>query len=147
MRLWSLHPMYLDRVGLIALWREGLLAKKVLEGKTKGYKNHPQLARFKKYENPIALINAYLYEVYLEAVKRGYNLDYSKIVPLKLIEVITVTKGQLINEFMHLLQKLKKRDSKKFKEIKKLKFCSLKANPIFRVIEGGIEDWEKTRYL
>lgn len=32
MRLWSLHPSYLDAVGLVALWREGLLARKVLQG-------------------------------------------------------------------------------------------------------------------
>jgi len=30
MRLWSLHPRYLDAKGLVALWREGLLAQKVL---------------------------------------------------------------------------------------------------------------------
>ena len=29
MRLWSLHPRYLDRQGLTALWREGLLARAV----------------------------------------------------------------------------------------------------------------------
>jgi hypothetical protein len=32
MRLWSLHPRYLDAKGLQAVWREGLLAKKVLQG-------------------------------------------------------------------------------------------------------------------
>ncbi len=50
MRLWSLHPKYLDRQGLLAVWREGLLAQKVLQGKTKGYKNHPQLKRFQQQE-------------------------------------------------------------------------------------------------
>ncbi|MEN6399799.1 MAG: pyrimidine dimer DNA glycosylase/endonuclease V, partial [Rectinema sp.] len=29
MRLWTLHPQYLDQKGLTAAWREGLLAKKV----------------------------------------------------------------------------------------------------------------------
>ena len=48
MRLWSVHPKYLDSKGLVALWREALLAKQVLEGGTKGYRNHPQLDRFKK---------------------------------------------------------------------------------------------------
>ena len=52
MRIWSLHPKYLDTKGLVALWRETLLAKHVLEGKTKGYRNHPQLDRFKKAQNP-----------------------------------------------------------------------------------------------
>ena len=36
MRLWSLHPRYLDAKGLVALWREGLLAQAVLKGQTKG---------------------------------------------------------------------------------------------------------------
>jgi len=43
MRIWSLHPKYLDSKGMVALWREALLAKQVLLNKTKGYKNHPQL--------------------------------------------------------------------------------------------------------
>jgi hypothetical protein len=29
-RIWSLHPKYLDARGLVALWREGLLAQAVL---------------------------------------------------------------------------------------------------------------------
>jgi Pyrimidine dimer DNA glycosylase (EC 3.2.2.17)/DNA-(apurinic or apyrimidinic site) lyase (EC 4.2.99.18) len=61
MRLWSLHPKYLDKLGLLGLWRESLLAQKVLLGKTKGYKNHPQLIRFKKTEDPILYIGTYLY--------------------------------------------------------------------------------------
>ena len=48
MRLWSLHPKYLDIKGLVACWREGLLARKVLLDQTKGYKNHPQLIRFNR---------------------------------------------------------------------------------------------------
>jgi hypothetical protein len=34
MRLWSLHPKHLDRQGLLAVWREGLLAQEVLRGET-----------------------------------------------------------------------------------------------------------------
>ena len=48
MRLWSLHPSYLDSAGLVALWQEGLLARKVLSSQTKGYIHHPQLHRFRK---------------------------------------------------------------------------------------------------
>jgi hypothetical protein len=57
MRLWSLHLKYLDRIGLIACWREGLLAKAVLEGKTKGYTHHPQLIRFQTSPHPLHTIN------------------------------------------------------------------------------------------
>ena len=46
MRLWSVHPRYLDTAGLTACWREALLAQKVLTGATRGYRRHPQLERF-----------------------------------------------------------------------------------------------------
>jgi len=50
LRLWSIHPKYLDYKGLVAVWREGLLAKRVLMGETKEYRDHPQLLRLKGYE-------------------------------------------------------------------------------------------------
>ena len=78
MRIWSIHPKYLDSKGLVALWREALLAKNVLEGKTKGYRNHPQLLRFKKAINPVESINYYLVGVYEEAVKKGYQFNKEK---------------------------------------------------------------------
>ncbi|WP_029551066.1 pyrimidine dimer DNA glycosylase/endonuclease V [Thermococcus zilligii] len=141
MRLWSIHPKYLDTKGLLALWREGLLAKKVLEGKTRGYKNHPQLERFKKSEDPIAYINAYLYEVLLEAKRRGYNFDESKIDKVKIDGKLTVTDEQIAYEFQHLLKKLKSRDRRKYEEIKNTK--EIEPHPIFEVIKGKIEPWEK----
>ena len=79
MRIWSLHPKYLDNIGLIALWRETLLAKHVLSGKTKGYTNHPQLTRFRKESSPIDRIDQYLSVILEESVVRGYNFDRSKI--------------------------------------------------------------------
>jgi hypothetical protein len=79
MRLWSIHPKYLDSKGLVALWREALLAKKVLSKKTKDYKHHPQLSRFQKQKNPLAIINSYLTAVHREASGRGYSFDWRKI--------------------------------------------------------------------
>lgn len=143
MRLWSIHPKYLDRIGLIALWREGLLAKKVLEGKTKRYRNHPQLIRFKNFEDPWLLISAYLFEVYLEAEKRGYHFDKSKIKPFKIAEAVEVTEGQLLYEFQHLLEKLKFRDPIHYEKLKEVD--KVDANPVFKVVEGGLEPWEKLR--
>ena len=143
MRLWSLNPKYLDSKGLLAVWREGLLAKKVLEGKTKGYKNHPQLIRFKNFEKPLAAINSYLYYIFLESQYRGYSFDKSKIKRIELRNIITVTKGQLKFELEHLLKKLNIRDTEKFNEIKKLNIINIETNPIFKVIEGKIEHWEK----
>lgn len=143
MRLWSINPKYLDSKGLLAVWREGLLAKKVLEGNTKGYKNHPQLIRFRNYENPLDAINSYLFYIFLESQNRGYSFNKSKISCINLTKIITVTEGQLKFELVHLLKKLKIRNLEKYKEIKKLVFNKIKINPIFIIMEGRIEDWEK----
>lgn len=144
MRLWSIHPKYLDKKGLVALWREGLLAKKVLEGKTKGYKNHPQLQRFKEFKNPLLAINSYLYFVWREAKKKGYNFREVKISPQRIIAgEIPVTKGQIEFEFFHLWKKLEKRDKRKLEEIKKRKENFPEVSPVFYIIEGEVEKWEK----
>jgi hypothetical protein len=140
MRLWSLHPKYLDEKGLIALWREALLAKKVLEGKTKGYKNHPQLDRFKKTKNPLDCINHYLTYIYEESVKRKYKFDRSKIGWDFTKTRLTVTDRQLDYERNHLLKKLQVRDIERYKElIEEEKF---EPHPLFKIIKGEIEEWE-----
>lgn len=141
MRLWSLHPKYLDRQGLVALWREGLLAQHVLAGKTKGYRRHPQLIRFQETRNPLLHINAYLSDVYREAKKRGYNFQVEKIVLKSSKNKIVVSDGQLAYEFSHLLKKLALRDPKKFKELKALKIIT--AAPLFKIIKGERAIWEK----
>jgi hypothetical protein len=143
MRLWSLHPKYLDKLGLLGLWREGLLAQKVLLGKTKGYKNHPQLIRFKRTRDPILYIGTYLYYVYLEGKRRGYNFNKDKIIKYDLKLKMPVTIGQINFEFKHLLEKLKVRDMKKYEEIKNEKI--IEPNPIFYIIDGDIEEWEKDK--
>jgi hypothetical protein len=141
MRLWSLHPKYLDAKGLTALWREGLLAKKVLAGKTKGYKNHPQLIRFKKHINPAAAINSYLAEVFRESRRREYRFDPGKIKKANIGKKIPVTRGQAAYEMLHLKRKLKQRDYKAYLAVKKIKKPGV--NNIFKLYDGGIEGWEK----
>lgn len=144
MRLWSLSPEYLDRQGLLAVWREGLLAKKVLEGKTKGYKNHPQLIRFKNSNNALAYVDSYLFEIYQEAGRRGYKFSIEKIENLKVLnKKIKVNSGQVIYEFSHLLNKLKIRDIEKYKKLKNIKIPAVSG--LFKVVEGDIEDWEKIK--
>ena len=143
MRLWSFNPKYLDRAGLLAVWREGLLAQKVLAGKTKGYKNHPQLLRFKAKKNPLGMINNYLFYILEEAKKRQYQFDGSKIKPNSSKIKIKVTTGQLAYEFQHLLHKLKKRDKQKFQELLSVK--KIRAGRLFKVVKGEIEYWEKIK--
>lgn len=141
MRLWSIHPKYLDSKGLVALWREGLLAKKVLAGRTKGYKNHPQLERFKKHKNPSAAINAYLSEVLKEARVRGYSFNPAKIKICRIGNKITVTRGQAAYELKHLKKKLGMRNLEGFNRLKMLRNPEL--NNIFRRMRGPVESWEK----
>lgn len=143
MRLWSLHPMYLDSKGLVALWREGLLAQAVLQGKTRGYKHHPQLIRFKEHRNPKAAIATYLREVQVEATRRGYSFDARKIGRGKVrAKSLKVTRGQLEYEWKHLRRKLKVRDPKRLKELAGIKIP--KPHQLFQTAQGGIENWEIT---
>jgi hypothetical protein len=143
MRLWSIHPKYLDAKGLIACWREGLGAKAALEKRVQGYKNHPQLNRFKKTKNQISQINAYLYFILQEAQLRNYNFDASKINygQTTLAIDMNVTSGQVNFEFNHLMSKLKTRDNNKYKRL-----CSIdkiETHPLFKIVPGEIESWEK----
>ena len=141
MRLWSIHPKYLDRIGLVALWRESLLAQKVLKGETKGYKNHPQLLRFRIHPDPVSAIAMYLQKVWEESKRRGYNFDIEKIGNVAVIEKIPVTRGQLKYEFGWLCCKLKNRSYQKYREL--LYSREIECHPLFEVIDGEIEAWEK----
>src|SRR5215207_397063 len=142
MRLWSLHPQYLDTKGLIALWREALLAKKVLEKKTRGYRNHPQLLRFYKCTDPLGAINYYLREVQKEATRRQYHFDILKIdTNIQIVFSIPVNRGQLMYEFAHLEKKLAQRDKNKLLEIKRIQ--KILPHPLFKIKSGEIETWEK----
>ena len=118
MRIWSIHPCYLDARGLVALWRESLLAQAVLQGKTSGYKNHPQLDRFKNTNNPEGAIAEYLRHILAEADTRGYKFDRSKISTKIFSGKILVTSGQIEYEFQHLLGKLQTRNPKLHEKLK-----------------------------
>ncbi len=141
MRLWSLHPSLLDRAGLVGLWREALLAQKVLAGATKGYRHHPQLDRFRQSPHPARAIANYLWSVADEAKGRGYRFDVSKIAMRRGRITIPVTKGQLAYELTHLKQKLRQRDPKQLKLISTLE--PLKVNSTFKVVEGPKAIWER----
>ena len=142
MRLWSLHPEYLDRKGLVALWREGLLARKVLQGQTRGYRNHAQLIRFRAQCDPVAAIDYYLRAVYEESLRRGYHFDGAKLAeatppPPK----VAVTDGQLRYEAAHLARKLEQRDRERYRQIVSVAVPG--AHPLFTRVAGEIEEWER----
>lgn len=141
MRLWTVHPQYLDPPGLVALWREALLARAVLQGKTKGYRNHPQLERFRIHAHPRSTISAYLDSVHAEAVRRGYAFDRSKVGPVRSVNLIPTTEGQLAYEWQHLLKKLSMRNPALYQ-----KWCSVEKvnpHPLFVVEPGTVEPWER----
>ena len=141
MRLWTLHPRYLDRQGLLALWREALLAQKVLLGLTRGYRHHPQLARFRASDDPTAAISAYLLEVHAEASRRGYHFDLDKIAASLPATRIETTTGQLDFELQHLRRKLVQRDPTRLSELNALD--PLQPHPLFYIVKGEIAPWEK----
>lgn len=140
MRIWSLHPRYLDQKGLVACWRETLLAQKVLAGATTGYRNHPQLLRFRAQEDPLAAVGAYLRGLHAEATTRGYNFNASKIlVDGSTVPSLDVTDGQLVFETGHLRAKLAVRDPGRIADLPLLP----QPHPLFRVVAGGVEEWER----
>ncbi len=112
-------------------------SKKVLENKTKGYKNHPQLLRFRNAQDSLRAINAYLSQIYFESQKRGYVFDKTKIKIIEPTELIPVTHGQIQFEFEHLVKKLKERDIQRFEKMKII--SETEVNPIFKAIPGNIE--------
>jgi pyrimidine dimer DNA glycosylase len=141
MRLWTLHPQYLDTKGLTAAWREALLAQKVLSGSTIGYRHHPQLIRFRSHPQPLQAVAAFLTGLANEAERRNYCFDTTKILHAETVDTIEETDGQLMFEWTHLKEKLQKRAP-----ILHCRFNAItmpEPHPLFRIVSGGIKDWEK----
>jgi len=142
MRLWTLHPQYLDAQGLTALWREGLLARKVLQGLTRGYRHHPQLMRFQAQPDPLLAIDTFLHAVHAESLARGYRFDAGKLGPQAMgIIRIDATSGQLAHEWRHLMAKLQARSPEAFGRWRTLQAPI--AHPIFAIVDGPVEAWER----
>lgn len=144
MRLWTLHPKYLDPSGLTAAWREGLLARKVLQGGTKGYQHHPQLIRFRAHADALACIERYLTGVLEESVSRGYRFDATKVdSTFQGHPSIVETSGQLLYEWAHLKRKLEARAPETYRRVKDI--AQPERHPLFRIVSGAVRDWERVR--
>ena len=141
MRLWTIHPRYLDSQGLVALWREALLARAVLRGQTRGYRRHPQLARFRVHQRPRYAINAYLAQIHAEATARGYAFDSSKLGPVRSVEPMLTTTGQVLYEWQHLLKKLAVRNPRLRQQWRGVRVP--RCNPLFKPVKGPCEWWER----
>jgi len=142
MRLWSLHPRYLDSKGLTPAWREALLARAVLTGQTRGYRAHPQLARFSGCPAPLDAINGYLHGLFSEACARGFAFDKGKLRAKRPHARLTVTRGQLAFELRHLRSKLHVRDPRRLRQLPRA-VGRIDTHPLFRAIAGPVEAWER----
>jgi hypothetical protein len=141
-RLWTLHLQHLDAAGLVALWREALLAQAVLLGRTRGYRNHPQLARFRSLENPVAAIAAYMRGIHREASARGYDFDAARIVEAAPFDRrLAETRGQLLYEWSHLAAKLRRRNPVWHRAHHHGR--TPMPHPLFRIVAGGVRPWER----
>jgi len=140
-RLWTIHPRYLDAQGLVALWREALLARAVLRGKTRGYRHHPQLERFRLHPAPRLAINAYLAAVHDEAAARGYAFNRLKVGPLRSVPRLPATSGQLAYEWDHLLSKLSRRNEALHRRWRSV--TSPECHPLFAPTAGPVARWER----
>jgi len=131
----------LDRVGLVACWREALLAQAVLAGRTRGYRTHPQLQRFREHADPVGAVGSYLVGLSAEAVARGYRFDTTRILrPSDAPGIIEVTDGQLEFEWRHLGAKL---DQRSPTETARWRNDMPAPHPIFTVKPGPIASWER----
>jgi hypothetical protein len=142
MRIWSLHPKYLDTRGLVAAWRETLLAQAVLRGETRGYTHHPQLSRFRDSGSPRGSIAEYLRSLHDEAAARDYAFQRGKIGRARFDGRLIVTTGQLEFEWSHLMRKLRVRAPERYRELAR-KRAPADAHPLFRVVRGEVAAWEK----
>ena len=146
MRMWSLHPSHLDRQGLVAAWREALLAQAVLADRTTGYRHHPQLQRFRDTANPLETIGGYLWGLHGDAVARRYSFNEQKIIAAGVPAgigtgaTLTVTQGQLDYEWAHLGEKLAVRDPQRLAALASV--ARPEPHPAFHVVPGPVAEWE-----
>jgi hypothetical protein len=142
MRIWTVHPRYLDPKGLVAAWREALLAQAVLAGATRGYRHHPQLTRFRAQPDPIAVVASFLDGLAEEAQRRGYRFDATKISRRRFEGHLPETDGQLLYEWGHLRAKLQARSPELFRQFRRIRTPD--AHPLFRIVPGEVREWERS---
>lgn len=151
MRLWSLHPQYLDRPGLTAAGREALLAQAVLAGRTRGYTAHPQLERFRRCDDSLAAVGVFLSVLQQEASERGYRFDLTRVdrpqrpgMPTATwAGSVPVALGQVGYEWEHLMGKLRRRSPQRADTWATTPVREVAVHPLFCVVPGPIATWER----
>lgn len=143
MRLWSIHPRYLDPAGLCGLWREALLAQRVVEGRTLAYRRHPQVCRLLQEDDPPGAMHAYLQGVWEEGDSRGYCLDRARITPCTSSAPMAAPQGQLEYELVLLALKLRLRNPAFLDALPRVE--EVEPHPSIRPVPGGAAWWERPR--
>lgn len=138
MRLWSIDPALLDRAALVAGWREGLLAQKVLRGLTTGYRSHPQLERFRTLTDPVAGVATWLHGLADAADARGFRFDRTRVILPAGPERLPLTEGQLALEWSHLRAKVTARDPAWLDRL-----VAPQPHPMFDLTPGPVATWER----
>jgi hypothetical protein len=145
MRLWSIHPKYLDAKGITALWREALLAQRVLRGETSAYAHHPQMERFYAHPQPRRAIATYLAGVYEDSLRRDYHFNRGLMGTGRTTQLITIPSGQIEYEFRYLMAKLRRRNARLYEQWKGI--TNPEPHPFFTIKPGPIASWERPKEL
>ena len=151
MRLWTIHPRYLDNLTLFTCWKEAITARKELKDEAISPTHHPQLIRFRKCGTPVATMNSYIYNLFLELKVRHVKVDHKELGRYRRYERIKVGFGQLYYEFYFLQGKLKNRSRTKCNDNfyrHWLDAGMLVSNTVFLINPvNGIEKWEEVKEL
>lgn len=89
----------------------------------------------------MSCIAAFLRTVQAEGARRGHAFDAGKIARGGGVEPIDVARGQLDHKWAHLLDKLRRRDPERLGALSTVR--RIQPHPVFRIVPGGVEDWEK----
>lgn len=143
MRLWSVHPRYLDSPGLVGLWREALLAQGIVSGRTTAYRNHPQARRVLEQPDPWGAIHDYLIGVWEEGHRRGYRFDRARVLDHAGVHCMDVPRGQIEYEAVLLRMKLESRNPALLHDLPPP--GDVRPHPSIKVVDGGIAWWERPR--
>ena len=141
MRLWTLHPKYLDAKGLVAAWREALLAQAVLRDRNDWL---PKPSSTDPVP-PLTLTGSKYRVLSSRAACRGKPAWVSvrprkDRLPRGGRSRLKATLGQLGYEWKHLRAKLAIRDKAWLASLGRV--ARPDAHPTFRVVPGDVEDWE-----
>ena len=140
MRLWSLHPRYLDPQG----WSrcgETLLARKVLRGETRGYRHHPQLQRFREARDPQSAIDAYLPRSTPRRRRAATRSTRTSSMPTRARKDPGRARATRRARMGHLIAQA--RVAQPGAHVRWRELQRPRTHPSFRVVAGGVADWER----